>query len=238
MIKVNHVSMTFKMATDRSTSIKEVFLSKLTKRLSYSSFNALTDVNFEVKRGEILGIIGRNGAGKSTILKVISGILKPTEGNIEINGTVVPMLELGSGFDPELTGKENIFLNGAILGYSEEFLAEKYNDIVEFSELEEFINVPLRNYSSGMRARLGFSIASLVQPDILIVDEVLSVGDANFKEKSRKKMLEMMKSGSTVIFVSHSLQQVKELCDRVVWLEKGQVKMIGSTAEVCSKYKI
>ena len=207
-------------------------------KLQYNDFTALEHVSFEVKKGETLGLIGRNGAGKSTMLKVISGILKPTEGSVVCRGNVVPMLELGSGFDFDLTGRENIFLNGAILGYSKEFLHEKYDEIVEFSELGQFIEVPIRNYSSGMLARLAFSIATVVNPEILIVDEILSVGDAAFQEKSKKRMLELMGGGTTVLFVSHSLEQIREMCNRVVWLEHGNVKMVGAAAEVCDVYDI
>ena len=190
-----------------------------------------------MKRGEVLGIIGHNGAGKSTLLKVISGILRPTEGMVKLEAPVVPMLELGSGFDFDLTGRENIFLNGAILGYSEKFLHEKYDEIVEFSGLGQFIEVPLRNYSSGMVVRLAFSIATVVNPEILIVDEILAVGDADFQEKSKKRMLELMSGGTTVLFVSHSLEQIREMCDRVLWLEHGQVRMLGETKEVCDAYQ-
>ena len=194
-------------------------------------------MSFDVKRGEVLGIIGHNGAGKSTLLKVISGILRPTEGMVKLEAPVVPMLELGSGFDFDLTGRENIFLNGAILGYSEKFLHEKYNEIVAFSGLGQFIEVPLRNYSSGMVVRLAFSIATVVNPEILIVDEILAVGDADFQEKSKKRMLELMSGGTTVLFVSHSLEQIREMCDRVLWLEHGQVRMLGETKEVCDAYQ-
>ena len=205
--------------------------------LNYQEFTALDHVSFEVKKGETLGLIGRNGAGKSTMLKVLSGILKPTEGSVVCRGNVVPMLELGSGFDFDLTGRENIFLNGAILGYSEEFLNARYDEIVEFSELDQFIDTPIRNYSSGMLARLAFSIATVVQPEVLIVDEILSVGDAQFQEKSKKRMLELMGGGTTVLFVSHSIEQIKEMCGRVVWLEQGQVKLMGCSKEVCSEYE-
>ena len=204
--------------------------------LKYEKFNALSNVSFEVKKGEVVGIIGKNGAGKSTILKVISGILKPTSGRVVVNGNIVPMLELGSGFDYDLTGRENIFLNGAILGYSKEFLAMKYDEIVEFSELGKFIDVPIRNYSSGMLMRLAFSIATVVNPEILIVDEILAVGDANFQEKSKARMLELMEGGTTVLFVSHSLEQIRELCSKVVWLDHGTVKRIGDVEELCDEY--
>ena len=186
----------------------------------------------------MLGIIGRNGAGKSTVLKVISGILKPTEGSVSVRGNIVPMLELGSGFDFDLTGRENVYLNGAILGYSQRFLDEKYDEIVDFSELGEFIGMPIRNYSSGMMMRLAFSIATVVNPEILIVDEILAVGDEAFQRKSRKRMLELMSGGTTVLFVSHDLEQIRQMCDRVLWLDHGQVKMIGETKEVCDAYQI
>ena len=237
MIEVNHVSMHFRMPGDRINSLKEYVVQTLRRKLSYEEFIALADVSFDVYHGEVLGLIGHNGAGKSTILKVISGILSPTRGGVKLHGNVVPMLELGSGFDMEMTGRENIFLNGAILGYSEEFLKEKYDEIVAFSEIEQFINVPLRNYSSGMIARLAFSIATVVEPEILIVDEVLSVGDAAFQEKSKRRMMELMSGGATVIFVSHSLAQIRELCSRVVWLDHGHVKMCGDTQTVCDAYE-
>ena len=198
---------------------------------------ALKDVSFDVRKGEVLGIIGHNGAGKSTLLKVISGILKPTEGTLQVNGTIVPMLELGSGFDFELSGRENIFLNGAILGYSEKFLQDKYDEIVAFSELGEFIEAPLRSYSSGMVMRLAFSIATVVNPDILIVDEILAVGDAAFQEKSKKRMLELMGGGTTVLFVSHSLEQIREMCDRVLWLDHGRMRLCGDAQSVCDAYQ-
>lgn len=236
MIEVNNVSMRFRMNSDKIMSLKEYATTALRGKLNYQEFTALNHVSFTVKKGETLGLIGRNGAGKSTMLKVISGILKPTEGSVMCNGNVVPMLELGSGFDMDLNGRENIFLNGAILGYSEEFLNAKYNEIVEFSELGQFIEVPIRNYSSGMLARLAFSIATVVQPEILIVDEILAVGDAPFQEKSKKRMLELMGGGTTVLFVSHDIEQIREMCSRVIWLEKGKVRMAGDAKELCSAY--
>ena len=237
MIEVNDVSMHFRLPSDRVTSIKEYAIRMVKRNLSFKEFVALDHVNFDVHKGEVIGLIGHNGAGKSTILKVISGILKPTTGGITLHGNVVPMLELGSGFDMEMTGRENIFLNGAILGYSEDFLKEKYQEIVDFSEIGQFIDIPIRNYSSGMIARLGFSIATVVEPEILIVDEVLAVGDAAFQEKSKKRMMELMGGGTTVLFVSHSLDQIREMCDRVVWLDHGKVKMCGNTKEVCDAYQ-
>ena len=238
MIEVSDVTMRFRMNADKIMSLKEFVTAALRGKLEYQDFTALDHVSFEVKKGETFGLIGRNGAGKSTILKVISGILKPTSGSVTCYGNVVPMLELGSGFDFDLTGRENIFLNGAILGYSEKFLREKYNEIVEFSELGEFIDAPIRNYYSGMLARLAFSVATVVKPEILIVDEILSVGDAAFQEKSRKRMLELMGGGTTVLFVSHSIQQVREMCSRVLWLEQGKVKMLETVEDVCNAYEI
>lgn len=237
MIEVNDVSMRFRMANDRISSVKEYVVERLRGRLRYSEFEALKDVSFDVKRGEVVGLIGHNGAGKSTVLKIISGILKPTQGQVTVHGNVVPMLELGSGFDMDMTGRENIFLNGAILGYPEAFLKRKYDEIVAFSEIEPFMDVPLRNYSSGMVARIAFSIATVVEPEILIVDEVLAVGDAAFQEKSRRRMMELMHGGSTVLFVSHSMAQIREMCTRTVWLEHGRVRMFGGTGEVCDAYE-
>ena len=236
MIQADNVSMCYRMTFDRVKSIKEYLVQLLKGKIQYQEFWALRNVSFSVKKGEVLGIIGHNGAGKSTLLKVISGILKPTGGSVDVNGTVVPMLELGSGFDFDLTGRENVFLNGAILGYSEQFLKDKYREIVNFSELGQFIDVPLRNYSSGMVMRLAFSIATVVNPDILIVDEILAVGDADFQAKSKARMLELMDGGTTVLFVSHSLDQIREMCDRALWLDHGELKMIGQTAEVCDRY--
>lgn len=237
MIEVSNVTMRFRMNNDKILSLKEFVTTALRGKLNYQDFTALENVSFTVDKGETLGLIGRNGAGKSTMLKVISGILKPTEGSVVTCGNVVPMLELGSGFDMDLTGRENIFLNGAILGYSEEFLNEKCQEIIEFSELGDFINIPIRNYSSGMLARLAFSVATVVHPDILIVDEILSVGDAQFQEKSRARMMELMGGGTTVLFVSHSLEQIREMCSKVVWLDHGKVMMSGPTDQVCDAYE-
>ena len=237
MIKAEHVSVKYLMTYDRIKSMKEYLVQLVKGKIQYEEFWALRDVSFEVKKGEVLGIIGHNGAGKSTLLKVISGILKPTEGSVQVNGTIVPMLELGSGFDFDLTGRENVFLNGAILGYSEQFLKEKYEEIVAFSELGQFIDVPLRNYSSGMVMRLAFSIATVVNPDVLIVDEILAVGDADFQEKSKKRMLELMGGGTTVLFVSHSLPQIREMCNNAIWLEHGQMKLCGDVQTVCDAYE-
>lgn len=237
IIEVRNVTMRFRMAEDRITSIKEYFVQFLKGKLKYNEFTALHKVSFTVNKGEVVGLIGRNGAGKSTMLKIISGILKPTEGSVTVCGSVVPMLELGSGFDFDLTGQENILLNGAILGYTEQFLHEKYDEIVAFSELKDFIHMPLRNYSSGMIARLAFSVAAVVEPQILIVDEILGVGDAEFQEKSRKRMIELMGGGTTVLFVSHSLEQIRTMCQRVIWLDHGKIKLSGDPQTVCDAYE-
>lgn len=224
------------MNNDRIMSLKEFVTTALRGKLQYNEFTALSHVSFSVKKGETLGLIGRNGAGKSTLLKVISGILKPTEGSVATQGNIVPMLELGSGFDFDLTGRENIFLNGAILGYSEEYLREKYEEILAFSELGGFIEIPIRNYSSGMLARLAFSVAAMVKPEILIVDEILSVGDSEFQVKSRERMFELMGGGTTVLFVSHNIEQIQEMCSRVIWIENGRIHLEGSAEEVCQAY--
>lgn len=237
MIEVKDVSMKFRMSDEPINSLKEIFTTAFSGHLKFNEFLALDHVSFDLEKGRTLGLIGKNGAGKSTALKLISGILKPTQGTIITRGNVVPMLELGAGFDLELTGRENIYLNGAILGYSKEYLEEKYNDIVEFAEIEEFIDMPIRNYSSGMMARLAFSIASVVQPEILIVDEILSVGDEAFQEKSFNRMKQLMSGGATVLFVSHDLEKIEEMCDEVLWLEKGKVVMHGDTDKVCKAYR-
>ena len=237
IITVDNVSVHFRMDKNHTTSLKEWVVSFLKGKQQYEEFHALENVTFDVKRGEIFGVIGRNGAGKSTLLKVVSGIYKPTSGKAVSAGRIAPMLELGSGFDQELSGHDNIFLNGAILGFSEDFLKEKYDEIVAFSELGEFIHQPIKTYSSGMMMRLAFSVATIVEPEILIVDEILAVGDASFQQKSRARMLELMQGGTTVLFVSHSMSQIREMCDRVLWLDHGTVKMVGPTQEVCDAYE-
>ena len=237
IITVDHVDMEYTMPVDRVSGLKEYIVKRLKGRIPKRQFHALRDVSFQVEAGQVIGIVGRNGAGKSTLLKVISGILRPTRGAVWHEGIIVPMLELGSGLDFDLTGRENIYLNGAILGYSESFLEKKYEEIVTFSGLGEFIEMPVRSYSSGMVMRLAFSVATAVEPDILIVDEILSVGDEPFQQKSRQRMMELMGGGTTVLYVSHSLASVRELCDRVLWLEKGQIRMMGDVQEVCDAYQ-
>lgn len=224
------------MTNDKINSLKETIVTALSGKLQYHYFRALNNVSFSVSKGEVFGLIGANGAGKSTLLKVISGILYPTKGNVIISGHIAPLLELGAGFDPELSARENIYLNGALLGYSKELIDSKFEEIVDFSELGDFINVPIRNYSSGMVMRLGFSIATIVVPEVLIVDEILSVGDEHFKRKSGEKMQSLMNGETTVLFVSHDILQVRQLCNRVLWLEKGEIKLIGDSMEVCDAY--
>ena len=236
-VKVCNVSMKYHLAENRATSIKEFATRLVRGDISYRDFWALKNVSFEMNRGDVLGIIGANGSGKSTLLKIIAGIMKPTEGFVETEGTIAPMLELGSGFELEMTGREIIYLNGAILGYGEKLIARHFDEIVDFAELREFIDVPIRSYSSGMLARLAFSVATVIRPEILIVDEILSVGDDSFQAKSGAKMMEILESGSTVLFVSHTMDQIREICDRVLWLDKGEMKMIGPTDEVCTAYE-
>jgi len=238
MIEVNKVSMKFNLSKEKIDNLKEYAIKLVKRQLLYQEFWALKDISFDVYKGEKVGIVGLNGAGKSTLLKVISGVIKPTKGNVKITGRIAPLIELGAGFDSNYTARENIYLNGAVLGYSKEFIKSKFDEIVEFSELEDFLDVPLKNFSSGMIARLGFSIATLVKPDILIIDEILSVGDFKFQEKSRKKLENLISEGTTVLFVSHSLEQVKKICSKVLWLEKGRIKMIGSSEDVCNAYKL
>ena len=236
-IKVDNVSMHFNMPKERVDNLKEFFIKLVKKQLHYEEFHALSDVSLEIEKGEVIGLIGLNGSGKSTLLKVISGILKPTVGTAEINGTISPLIELGAGFDFELTTRENIFLNGSVLGFDRKFIKEKYDEILDFAELRDFENVAIKNFSSGMIARLGFAIATLVKPDILIVDEILAVGDFQFQQKCEARIAEMMAGGTTVIIVSHSIEQIERLCSRVIWLDHGKIVMSGDTKEVAEKYK-
>ena len=237
MIRIKNVSMKFNMDIEKDFSIKQAFINLFTgKKKKNEYFWALKNVTFSVNKGDVVGLIGSNGAGKSTLLKVVSGVMKPTSGKVEVDGVISPMIELGAGFDQNLTARENIYLNGAILGYSKKFLDSKFDEIVEFSELKDFLDVPVKNFSSGMTAKLAFSIATIVDPEILIVDEILSVGDLRFQEKSKNKMMEMIKGGTTVLYVSHSLESIKDLCNKVVWLDHGQVVKMGDTKEICDEY--
>lgn len=238
MIKIKNVSMKFNLGIEKEFSIKQAFINLFTRKnkRKKETFWALKDVSFNVGKGEVVGLIGSNGAGKSTLLKVVSGVMKPTNGKVEVKGVISPMIELGAGFDGNLTARENIYLNGAILGYSKKFIDSKFDEIVEFSELKDFLEVPVKNFSSGMTAKLAFSIATVVNPEILIVDEILSVGDLKFQEKSKHKMMEMIKGGTTVLYVSHSLESIKDLCTKVVWLEHGKVVKIGDTKKICDEY--
>ena len=238
IIDVDHVTMRFNMPKEKVDNIKEYLIKALKRQLRYEAFVALSDVSLKIQRGEVVGIVGLNGSGKSTLLKLISGILEPSEGTVKTNGTISPMIELGAGFDMELTARENIFLNGSVLGFDRAFLREKYDEILEFAELKDFEDVAIKNFSSGMVARLGFAIATLVKPDILIVDEILSVGDFLFQQKCENRINELMSGGTTVLIVSHSIDQIERLCNRVIWLEHGVTKMIGTTEEVCSQYKL
>ena len=236
-VKVDHVTMRFNLSKEKVDNLKEYAIKFVKGQLHYNEFQALKDVSFTVNKGDRLGILGLNGAGKSTILKVIAGVYKPSEGHVERHGKMAPMIELGAGFDPQYTGRENIFLYGSVLGFSRDFLEEKYDEILEFSELKEFIDVPLKNYSSGMKARLGFAIATIVEPEILILDEVLSVGDAKFRRKCEKKMQGMFDKGVTVLFVSHSIEQVKNLCNKAILLDHGRLIAQGDIEEVATVYE-
>lgn len=236
MIKIDHVSMRFNLGKDKVNTLKEFLIKKAKRQIKKEEFWALRDISVDVNPGEVLGLVGSNGAGKSTLLKVMAGVMKPTKGNVERNGTLAPMIELGAGFDMELTARENVFLNGAILGYTKEFLEAKYDEIVNFSELSAFMDVPVRNFSSGMVARLAFSIATVVSPQILLVDEILSVGDPPFQQKSEGKMMTMINGGATVVFVSHSMAQIRKICTKVLWIDHGSMKMLGKVDEVLEAY--
>ena len=237
VLKVDKVGMRFNLMEKKVDNFKEFFIKLLKNEIRYQEFWALKDISFKLKEGDRLGILGLNGAGKSTLLKIIAGVLKASEGELQVKGKIVPLLELGAGFDDQYTGVENIYLYGAVLGYPKEFINEKYDEIVEFSELENFINVPVKNYSSGMKARLGFSIATIMDPEILILDEVLSVGDAKFRKKSEKRILDMFEKGVTVLFVSHSLEQIRRICSRVIILDKGILVADGPVEEICNLYE-
>ena len=237
IIKVKNATVRFNKATENYNGLKEYVIKMLKGELMFQEFLALKDVNFEVKKGESWGLIGANGSGKSTLLKLICGILKPYKGTVKVHGKIAPLVELGAGFDPQLTARENIYLNGALLGHKKAFMEMHFNEIIEFAELGDFIDVPIKNFSSGMAARLGFAVATIVKPDILIVDEVLAVGDIAFQEKCRKRMESLLQNGTTLLFVSHSSKQVKELCQNVIWLDKGHVVAQGRAEDIIQKYE-
>lgn len=237
-VEVEHVTMRFNMPKEKVDNMKEYLIKTLKHQIRFEEFVALSDVSLRISRGEVVGIVGLNGSGKSTLLKLISGILEPSEGTVKTYGTISPLIELGAGFDFDLTTRENIFLNGSVLGFDRNFVKGKYEEILDFAELQDFENVAVKNFSSGMIARLGFSIATLVKPDILIVDEILSVGDFLFQQKCEKRIAELMSGGTTVLIVSHAIEQIERLCNRVIWLEHGKTKMIGETQEVCDQYKL
>ena len=236
IIDVDHVTIRFNLASEKIDNLKEYFIKLVTRKLMFQEFLAVKDVSFQVRQGEAWGLIGTNGSGKSTLLKAISGILKPYKGSITVDGFIAPLIELGAGFDQEMTARENIFLNGCVLGHTEQFMKEHFDEIVDFAELHDFLDSPLKNFSSGMRARLGFSIATMVKPEILIVDEILSVGDYKFREKCAKRMEEMLSGGTTLLYVSHNISEVRRLCDHALWIEKGVQRMQGDVTTVCDAY--
>ena len=236
IIDVDHVTIRFNLASEKIDNLKEYFIKLVTRKLMFQEFLAVKDVSFQVRQGEAWGLIGTNGSGKSTLLKAISGILKPYKGTITVDGFIAPLIALGAGFDQEMTARENIFLNGCVLGHTEQFMKEHFDEIVDFAELHDFLDSPLKNFSSGMRARLGFSIATMVKPQILIVDEILSVGDYKFRQKCAKRMEEMLSGGTTLLYVSHSIDEVRRLCDHALWIDKGVQRMQGDVTTVCDAY--
>lgn len=236
VIEVKNATVRFNKSAESISGLKEYIIKMLKRELMFQEFLALKNINFTVKRGESWGLIGKNGSGKSTLLKLISGIISPYQGNVTVNGSISPLIELGAGFDPELTARENIFLNGALLGYSKRFIESHFQEIVDFAELNDFVDVPIKNFSSGMSARLGFAIATVQKPDILIVDEVLAVGDFSFQQKCKERMENLLSNGTTLLFVSHSIEQVKELCSKAIWIDNGEVRAIGETHSVSQEY--
>lgn len=235
-IQLQDVSMKFNLSKERVDSLKEYVVRFIKRDLFYDEFWALKNISLDIHKGEVFGLIGLNGAGKSTLLKLVAGVLKPTTGTVNVQGRIAPLIELGAGFDPDLTARENVFMNGAVLGYDTKYMKKHYNDIMDFAELWEFEDVPVKNFSSGMYARLGFAVATTVEADILIVDEILGVGDYKFQEKCNKRIEELMSGGTTVLMVSHDNETIKKYCSRVAWLEHGQVREVGNTEEVCGKY--
>ena len=237
-VEVNDVTMIFNMASESLTNLKEYFIKLIRHELFFKEFRALKDISFKVRRGEVVGLVGTNGSGKSTMLKIIAGVLEPSEGECIVRGNIAPLIELGAGFDPELTARENIYLNGSLLGYTKEFIDDNLEGIIEFAELRDFMDMPLKNFSSGMTARIAFAIATITEPDILIVDETLSVGDVFFQEKCERRIQRFIESGDvTVLFVSHSISQVERICQRAIWIEKGDLRMDGPVNEVCEAYR-
>ncbi len=237
-VEVDDVTMIFNMASESLTNLKEYFIKLAKHELFFEEFRALKRISFDIHRGEVVGLVGTNGSGKSTMLKIIAGVLEPSEGSVKVHGNIAPLIELGAGFDPELTARENIYLNGALLGYTKEFIDANFDGIIEFAELQNFVDMPLKNFSSGMVARIAFAIATITEPDILIVDETLSVGDVFFQQKCEARIQHFIQSGDvTVLFVSHSMEQVERICQRAVWIEKGDLRMDGPVDEVCKAYR-
>ena len=237
VVQVDHVSMVFNIANEKVQSLKEYFIKIARRELMFKEFTAVDDASFTVNRGDVFGLVGTNGSGKSTMLKIIAGVLEPSKGTCTVNGTISPLIELGAGFDPELTARENIYLNGALLGHSKKFLDEHIKDIIDFAELHDFMEMPLKNYSYGMVARIAFAIATVTEPDLLIVDEVLSVGDFLFQQKCENRINDMIERGTTVLIVSHDTSQIERLCNRALWIEKSKLKMLGDAKEVCAAYR-
>lgn len=237
-IEVDDITMIFNMASESLTNLKEYFIKLMHHELFFSEFKALKHISFKIKKGDVVGLVGTNGSGKSTMLKIIAGVLEPTEGTCTVRGNIAPLIELGAGFDYELTARENIYLNGSLLGYTKDFIDSKFNEIVDFAELQEFVDMPLKNYSSGMVARIAFAVATITEPDILIVDETLSVGDVFFQQKCEDRIQHFIQSGDvTVLFVSHSIEQVERICKRAIWIEKGDLRMDGPVNDVCTAYR-
>ena len=237
VIVFDHVDMIFNIASEQLNNLKEYFIKLVRRELFFEEFRALKDVSFTIHRGEVYGVVGSNGSGKSTLLKLVAGVLEPSNGSVTVNGTIAPIIELGAGFDFELTARENVYLNGALLGYSKKFLNEKYERIIDFAEIRDFQDMPIKNYSSGMVARIAFAIATVTTPDILVVDEALSVGDFRFQEKCENRIKELVSHGTTLLFVSHSIEQVERVCERALWIEKGVARMQGDVMEVCEAYR-
>lgn len=238
IIVVDDVTMTFNIASEQLNSLKEYFIKLMKHELFFKEFHALEDINLTINRGDVYGIVGTNGSGKSTLLKLIAGVLEPSKGSVSIGGTIAPLIELGAGFDMELTARENIYLNGALLGYSKKFINERFDEIVDFAEVRDFLDMPMKNYSSGMVARVAFSVATATIPDILVVDEALSVGDFLFQEKCERRINELVNTyNTTLLFVSHSIDQVERVCRKAVWIEKGHMRMVGDVKDVCDAYR-